>query len=226
MAIKENDFIELDYTGRLKENNIVFDTTSKDLAEKEGLFSQQMEYGPIVVCIGKGHLVKGLDQKIVGKDPGKYTFELAPEEAFGKKDPKLVQLIPMSKFKKDNVNPAPGLQINADGNIGIVKVVSGGRVLVDFNSPLAGKEIVYEIDIKRIVEDTKEKINALLKIILSMDDADIVVEGKKADIRITNPIPEPVLKNVGSEIKSLVGLEEIRFSLKSSEDKNISTKKD
>ena len=42
--------------------------------------------GPVVICIGQNHVVKGLDQAIEGKEPGKHTIELSAENAFGKKD--------------------------------------------------------------------------------------------------------------------------------------------
>ena len=48
----------------------------------------------------------------------------------------------MSAFKKENITTQPGLQITVDEAVGMVKTVSGGRVIVDFNHPLSGKDIV------------------------------------------------------------------------------------
>ena len=56
---------------------------------------------------------------------------------------------------------------------GVVKTVSGGRVLVDFNHPLAGKDLVYNVKINKIVDDIKEKLNSLLKMHLNIKDAEI-----------------------------------------------------
>ena len=63
----------------------------------------------------------------------------------GKKDVKKVQLVPLATFKEHKLNPHPGLQVDFDGKIGTVMRVSGGRVMVNFNHPLSGKEIIYEI---------------------------------------------------------------------------------
>ena len=59
-----------------------------------------MKYGPIIVCLGEGQLLKGLEKELEGKEIGKeYTIELTPENALGKKDAKLIRLIPVSVFK-------------------------------------------------------------------------------------------------------------------------------
>ena len=52
MAFKEGDFIEIEYTGSIKESGIVFDTTSMDLAKKSNLYEINKTYGPIIVCLG------------------------------------------------------------------------------------------------------------------------------------------------------------------------------
>ena len=99
--------------------------------------------------------MKSLEDQIVGKKQAKHTFSINAEDAFGKKDAKMIQLIPMSKFRQQKIQPIPGLQLNIDGSFGVV-TVSGGRCLVDFNHPLAGKDLVYDVKINKIVEDDKE----------------------------------------------------------------------
>ena len=85
--IKENDFIEISYTGRLKENDGVFDTTDETVAKEAQIFNPQYKYKPMIVEIGRGHLIKGLDKELVGKETGKdYDFEFEAIDAFGKKD--------------------------------------------------------------------------------------------------------------------------------------------
>ncbi|EFK97351.1 peptidylprolyl isomerase FKBP-type, partial [sediment metagenome] len=49
---------------------------------------------------------------------------------------------------KDSIRPMPGLPVNIDGMYGIIRTVAGGRVIVDFNHPLSGKEIVYNSKLK------------------------------------------------------------------------------
>ncbi len=162
MTIKKGDFVELELTGKIKETNEVFDVTSESLAKENNLYNPSREYGARTICIGEHAIVHGLDEFLVGKELKKYTVDLPPAQAFGKKDPKLLKILPISTFTKQQIRPFPGLQINIDGVLGTVKTVSGGRVIVDFNHPLAGRNIVYDIEVKKIVTDVKQKIASLL----------------------------------------------------------------
>ncbi len=207
MAIKKNDFVEIEYTGKLKENNAVFDTTSEKVAKDNNLFSENSDYKPVIICIGKGFLLKGLEDKIDGKELGKHVVDLKPEEAFGKKDAKLIQLIPTKKFHEQQINPMPGLQLNIDGVLGTVRTVTGGRTIVDFNHPISGKDVIYEVEIKRVVTDAKEKINAVLKMMINVKDADIKVEGDKATIKIKQKLPSEVENELKKQIKELTNIE-------------------
>ena len=69
--------------------------------------------------------------------------------------------MPKKIFIEQEMMPTPGLTVAFDNNLGKIISVSGGRVLVDFNNPLAGKDIEYEFTIKRMVNDLKEKAEAL-----------------------------------------------------------------
>ena len=73
-------------------------------AKENGLFEERVEYKPITICIGQGQIIKGLDKALVGKEPEKqYTIEIKAEDAYGKKNAKLIQLISTSKFRKENL---------------------------------------------------------------------------------------------------------------------------
>jgi FKBP-type peptidyl-prolyl cis-trans isomerase 2 len=160
MTIKNGDFVELNYTGKLKESGLVFDTTDPTVAAANGL-SQKHKYVPVVIIVGEKHLVKGLDDFLAGKEPGKYTVELKDIDAFGKKSAKLLMMVPVKRFKEQKIEPYPGLEINIDGAYGVVKTVSGGRIIVDFNHPLASQDIIYDLEVRKILTDTVEKINSL-----------------------------------------------------------------
>lgn len=157
MQVKKNDFIEIEFTGRA--NGEIFDTNIKKEAEKINL---KIEEKPIIICIGQGMLVKGFDKALEGKELDKeYKIKLSPEEAFGLRNKEMIKIIPLKIFKEKDINPYPGLVLNLDGILARILTVSGGRVIVDFNNPLAGKEIEYTFKIKREITDDKEKINAL-----------------------------------------------------------------
>ncbi|MBM3228646.1 hypothetical protein FJZ20_02075, partial [Candidatus Pacearchaeota archaeon] len=124
--------------------------------------NSQIEAKPFIFSIGQGMFLKALDEFLIGKEEGKhYTVELEPEKAFGKRNAVFIHRIPSKIFKEKKITPFIGLVLNFDGRMGKVIAVSGGRVMVDFNSPLAGKDVVYEIKILRKVENLQEKVKAL-----------------------------------------------------------------
>jgi len=205
MKIKIKDFVEVEYTGTIKEDNLIFDTTDEQLAKDNNLFNENMAYGPVVICLGEGQVLKGLDDELIGKEAEKeYTIELSAEKAFGKKDPKLIQLIPTSKFSQQKIRPMPGLQLNIDGLMGMVKTVSGGRTLVDFNHPLSGKDVVYEVKINRIVTDDLEKVKAYLKVSLNLKDIDVKIEEGTAKASLKKEIPKEASEMLNKKITELI----------------------
>jgi FKBP-type peptidyl-prolyl cis-trans isomerase 2 len=214
MPVKKNDFIEIEYTGKLKDGGAVFDTTDKKTAQDSHLYREDAEYGPIIICVGEKHVLKGLDEFIIGKEPGNYNIELKPEEAFGKKNPKLIQLIPAKKFTEHGIKPMVGLSVNVDGAVGFIKAVSGGRILVDFNHPLSGKDLAYDIKVLRVVNDKKEQVQSLLSLILSTgrEDAKIEVKDNACTVKLKKNFPDEVLKKVEEKIKELAKLSKIEIT--------------
>jgi FKBP-type peptidyl-prolyl cis-trans isomerase 2 len=211
MAIKEGDFIEVEYTGKLKEDEAIFDTTDESLAKEADIYSENMAYGPVIICVGKGHILKGLEKHFVGKTPSKFSVDLPPEDGFGKKDASLIQLIPQNKFVKHKIQPVHGLQVNIDGALGIIRRVGGGRVLVDFNHPLSGREVTYDINIKRVVDDKKEQINGLLSILMKIKTADIKIEKDEAVIELKSELPPNVTEHMSKEFCDMIKLKKVTF---------------
>lgn len=201
-AIKKHDFVEIEYTARTKEDNAVFDTTQAEAAKNGNVYDKNNDYSPPIICIGENNILKALDEQIIGKETGKnYTFEISAENAFGRKDARLLQMIPLSKFRQQNIQPIPGLQLNIDGVFGIVKTVSGGRCYVDFNHPLSGRNLVYDVRVKRIVEDDREKLSSLLKLHLHIKDAEVEIKEGSAVVKSKSEIP----KEAQEEFRKIVG---------------------
>ena len=208
--LRKGNFIELDYTGRIKDDKIVFDTTLEQTAKDSDIYNSKFKYRPVIICVGEKQVVKGLDDVLIGKKPGRYTVEVKAENAFGKKSADLLKLIPTRLFDKDNIKPFVGLEVNVDNTLGIVRSVSGGRVIVDFNHPLASRDLVYDIDIKRIVTDPLEKTKALLEL-LKVPYEDIDIADGKAVIATKAQLPEPVTKGLGEGIKKMIKLKSVEF---------------
>ena len=185
MAVKEGDFIRLEYTGKVQETGNVFDTTDEDVAEEAGIKLDSKSYGAIPIIVGGGHVLKGLDEALIGMEEGEEkTVEITPEEGFGLRDPKLLQLIPMGEFKKQGMKPEVGMAITSDGVTGIIRSVSGGRVRVDFNHELAGKNLEYNIMVVKEIEDDIDKVKSMIELHYSAPNLD----SNKHDIQIVDGV--------------------------------------
>ena len=68
--INKGDFIELEYTGRLKETNEVFDTTDKNTAKETEIYNENMAYGPVIICVGESQILKGLEEELSAEEGG------------------------------------------------------------------------------------------------------------------------------------------------------------
>ncbi|MEE9525590.1 MAG: peptidylprolyl isomerase [Candidatus Woesearchaeota archaeon] len=218
MAIKKGDFIEVEYTGRLKEEDLVFDTTDEKLAKEIGLYSKEQSYGPIVICLGQGQLLPGIEKEIEGAEVGEFSMDLQPEDAFGKKDAKLIRMIPMAAFKKQNIMPEPGMQVNVDSMMGIIKTAAGGRCLVDFNHPLSGKEINYKVKVNKIITDDKEKLKSFISLALNAKDVPIEIKEGKAEITTDKEVPKEIHETLSEKVKELIPtIKELSFKVKEKE---------
>ncbi len=181
--MKEGDFVEIEYEGY--SNGEKFDS------------------GKFVIPVGKGEIVKGLDEEIVKHKVGdEFEVDVPPEKGFGKRNRNLVQIIPLGQLSKHNVNPKPGMVLNINGLLGKVLSVSGGRVIVDFNHPLSGKVLHYHVKIIREVKDTKEKIKGYVKM-LTDKEVDVKEENGKFIISGNVENKEFILE----KLKNLLGVD-------------------
>ncbi len=187
--IKKGDFISIDYIARVKDTGQIFDLTNEEIAKKEKIFREGDNYEPATVVVGAGHVLKGLDKQLEGLEIGKKVkLEVNSDEAFGQRNPELSTLVPRQIFKKQKVEPFPGLPVSIGGQRGIVQTVSGGRIRVDFNHPLAGKNLEYEITVLKKVTDKKEQIKSLFKYHLPKSNPDeLHIEIKEKIAEITTP---------------------------------------
>jgi FKBP-type peptidyl-prolyl cis-trans isomerase SlyD len=216
MTIKNQDFVELTYTGKLVDGTI-FDTTDENVAKANHLHNDNANYTVPVICVGEKQLLPGLDESLLGKEINKdYSIILKPEQAFGKRDIKKMKIVPISTFKEHKVRPQPGLQIDVDGERGIVTRVAGGRIIVNFNHPLAGKEVVYDIKIIRMVTDKKEKISAFLSSLLRIpkDKMEITVNDDLAEIIVPMDFPAQVTDVLSTKLVKLIDVKEVTFKKK------------
>lgn len=133
---KAGDAVSVNYKGTL-DNGSQFDSSYDR--------NQTLDF-----TIGAGQMIKGFDDAIIGMGVGeKKKISLKPDQAYGEKDPARILSVESSKF--DNFEALQkGMQINGGGAIGIVVEKGDSSAKVDFNHPLAGQNLNFEIELVSI----------------------------------------------------------------------------
>ena len=137
--IKEGASVSVNYTGRL-EDGTIFDT------------SLQEGRNPLTAILGQGQLIPGFENGLMGMSVGeKKTIEIQPEDAYGEVNPQLTQEVTLDKVP-DNVKVGDMLQgQNQYGPVQVtVKEVNESTVLLDMNHPLAGKKLIFDLEVVSI----------------------------------------------------------------------------
>jgi len=104
--------------------------------------------------------------------------------------------------------------VNIDGVVGKIKTVTGGRTLVDFNHPLSGKEVIYQVKINKIVTEKAEQIKALMKLLLGIKEVTVKMANEEAIITLKHELPKELHEKLEKEIKELVSVKKISFAKK------------
>ena len=106
---------------------------------------------PATFTVGDGSLLPGFEAALFGFKAGdKRTLEILPENAFGQPNPQNVQIIPRSQFNDMELSEGLLVIFNDAANTelpGVVKAFDGEQVTIDFNHPLAGKTLTFDVEI-------------------------------------------------------------------------------
>ncbi len=138
---KTGDTVKVHYTGKL-EDGVVFDS-SKDRP-------------PLEFTIGGGEVIAGFENGIIGMEVGgKKTISIPPEDAYGPRREELVLYVKKTDFP-DNIVPAVGQQLQVrQPNGGIIDLVvtemNEDTVTLDANHPLAGKTLIFDVELVEII---------------------------------------------------------------------------
>ncbi len=163
MTLQKGDLILIDYVAKVKETNEVFDTTKEDVAKKEHLHKEGELHEPKLVVIGESWVLKALDDALLDMELNKpQTVEISPEKGFGQRDPEKIKRVPIKQLYAKEINPVVGARIEFQGKNATIRSIGAGRVLLDYNPPLAGKTLIYDIAITSKLEKATEKISALI----------------------------------------------------------------
>ena len=189
MPVKNGDFILANYTLKVKETGETVGTTLESVAKEKKLYRGEEHYEPFFIIVGEGWVPKGLDEALANLEVGKATtIELPPDKGYGVRDPKKVRLVPLRKFAAEGVTPVPGLQVNIDGKTAQVRSVGAGRVQVDYNHPFAGKTLIYDITLEKVIETEDEKVRGLVhKRLPSVDQQKFTINIENGILQVEVP---------------------------------------
>ncbi|HTY43724.1 MAG TPA: peptidylprolyl isomerase [Patescibacteria group bacterium] len=209
MALKNKDFIEIEFTGKTKEGELFDSNIKEDLEELHRGHNHEIDTKPFIFCLGEGMFLRSIDEFLIGKPdsnfPATYEISLSPEKAFGVRNSQLIQMVPLKVFMQNDTRPVPGMMFNIDGRVAKILSVSGGRVIIDFNNPLAGKSVSYKIKVLRKVEDLNEKLKSFIEFLFKRD-MKYEINEKKLILHVEKPMVDFV-KLFSDKFKEIFELE-------------------
>ncbi len=151
-AVENGDTVKLSYTGKF-EDGTVFDTSSEEVAKEHGIFNPEREYGPLVFIMGAGQIIRGLERAVLGMEVGEAKrVEIPPEEAYGEVNPELIVSLPMELFREANIQPQVGMILETSSGLCRVTEIKEDEVVVDFNHPMSGKTLIFEIKVEEVIK--------------------------------------------------------------------------
>jgi FKBP-type peptidyl-prolyl cis-trans isomerase SlpA len=142
--IKKGSKVRVHYTGKLA-NGKVFDTS--------------VEKDPLEVVVGQSGLIKGFEEGLMGMKEGeKKTIEITPEDAYGQLIEGRTQEVEKSILPEEI---QVGMALQANGEVGTmvvtVKEIKEETVVLDANHPLAGKDLIFELEVLDVSNGKKKK---------------------------------------------------------------------
>jgi FKBP-type peptidyl-prolyl cis-trans isomerase SlyD len=146
--IAKDMVVSLDYT--LKVDGVVVDSSDKS--------------EPIQFIQGRGHIISGLENELYGMQVGdKKQVNVSASDGYGEVDNSAFADIPRDEFPPDiPLKPGIGLQLrDQDGNIveGYIREVGEKSVRLDFNHPLAGKDLDFAVEVVDVRDATAEELS-------------------------------------------------------------------
>lgn len=118
---------------------------------------------PLVYLHGEGQIVPGLERELEGLVQGeRRQVVVMPGDGYGVLDPTAVQDVPKSAFPEGFV-PRVGMELMAQGPDGeplpfVIKELKGEVIVVDFNHPLAGKTLHFDVEVAEVRVATAEEL--------------------------------------------------------------------
>ncbi|AFZ71166.1 FKBP-type peptidyl-prolyl cis-trans isomerase [Caldisphaera lagunensis DSM 15908] len=208
MVFNDGDFVLINYTIKVKngDNYLVQETTYEDVAKQSNIYDANKKYGPYLIVIGKSTLIAAVNEAIKEMQPGeKKEIKADPSKAYGERREELVIRVPIKQLKRYNIPLRIGQQVEIGGRIGIIERIAERFAYIDFNHPLAGKELLIDLEVVKKIEDFNEKVRYLVERWLGIPGNDIEVSGNQNIINIGLPVKAIYINDLDSKLQLLVG---------------------
>ncbi len=119
--------------------------------------------GPLTYLHGSGQIIPGLEKQLAGMEKGESKqVKVAPSDGYGERDPQAVQQVSKEMFGGKEIKPGDELVAVDDQQNEIpvrIEAVTGDTVTVDFNHPLAGKTLHFEVTVAEVRAATEEELS-------------------------------------------------------------------
>ena len=172
--MSSGDLVQLDYDlwseygGRTE----LVDTTHEETAQKAQLpLPEGHAFGPKPHLIGGEYFPAGIETALASAKIGEeFEREFTPAEAFGDRDPKLIELFTMHEIerlpemRRDDAKLDLGTVLTIRGRRGRVVTLTAARVRVDFNPPFSGRKIRGKFRVLEKIVDPSERVRALVEL--------------------------------------------------------------
>lgn len=142
----------------IKSNSQVIMHFDLKLSDGSAADSTRVNKKPAKLVMGDGSLTPNFEACLLGLSAGdKKSFELAPDDAFGQPNPDNIHHMDRSRFSADMALEEGMIMAfsQPDGSEvpGIIRSIAGDSVTVDFNHPLAGQTVIFDVEIIDVVND-------------------------------------------------------------------------
>jgi len=163
--------MEFDLWTELGGKTELLDTTHEEVAQKENIQIEGKTWGPRAHEIGGDYFPPGIETALVGIPVGEEVArEFAPADAFGERDPNLIELFSMHEIerlpemRREDAHLDLGTILTIEGRRGRVVTLTAARVRVDFNPPFAGRKVRGTFKVLERITDPAEKARSVLEL--------------------------------------------------------------
>ncbi len=208
----------INFKAYIEDTGKMYDTNIEACAKENEIYNEKIVYAPMPYVAGSKIFFPEVDEAIVNAKIGEEVEVAIPcEKAAGPRNPKLIELHSLKDFVKSEINPFPGMPVSLGNRTGVVTSVGGGRVKIDFNSPLAGHDLVFKVTVVDEITDAVDKAKAIMDIDFGssddfgfaiMEDKVVINEAEVCKFHESWPVAKYRLV---SDYRSTFGVDRVEF---------------